>query len=178
LVAAFYFVTNRYFGWWQPSESLTDPNILGNALPALAPIGMALQAGFMEECLFRAVPLSIAALIGERFGVRRLAIGVALVIEALVIFAGLVPLAVVLGQRALVGRWLVFPSLLRNRAWEAAAAIATVTAARVRAEAGAWSQRVQRVLPLIAVAGLLAIALAGDFRSAAPALNVNRAEAE
>ena len=63
LIAAFYFVTNRYFGWWQPSEALTDPNILGSALPALAPIGMALQAGFMEECLFRAVPLSIAALL-------------------------------------------------------------------------------------------------------------------
>ena len=38
LIAAFYFVTNRYFGWWQPSETLTDPNILGSALPALAPI--------------------------------------------------------------------------------------------------------------------------------------------
>ena len=35
LIAAFYFVTNRYFGWWQPSETLTDPNILGSALPAL-----------------------------------------------------------------------------------------------------------------------------------------------
>src|SRR5207244_3429103 len=57
LIVAFYFITNRYFGWWQPSESLSDPNILGSALPGLAPIGMALQAGFMEECLFRAVPL-------------------------------------------------------------------------------------------------------------------------
>ena len=23
LIAAFYFVTNRWLGWWQPSESLT-----------------------------------------------------------------------------------------------------------------------------------------------------------
>lgn len=84
LIAAFYFVTNRYFGWWQPSETLTDPNILGSALPALAPIGMALQAGFMEECLFRAVPLSIAALLGSRFGHRRLLIAIALVLQALV----------------------------------------------------------------------------------------------
>jgi hypothetical protein len=87
LVAGFYLVTNRYFGWWQPSETLSDPNILGSALPALAPIGMALQAGFMEECLFRAVPLSLAALIGERFGCRRQLIGAALVIEALVFAA-------------------------------------------------------------------------------------------
>ena len=71
IIAGFYLVTNRYFGWWQPSESLSDPNILGSALPALAPIGMALQAGFMEECLFRAVPLALAALIGERLGHRR-----------------------------------------------------------------------------------------------------------
>jgi hypothetical protein len=84
LIAAFYFVTNRYFGWWQPSESLTDPNILGSTLPALGPIGMALQAGFMEECLFRAVPLSIAALIGQRFGHRRLLIGATLVLQAMV----------------------------------------------------------------------------------------------
>ena len=84
LIAAFYFVTNRYFGWWQPSETLTDPNILGSALPALAPSGMALQAGFMEECLFRAVPLSIAALLGSHFGHRRLLIAIALVLQAIV----------------------------------------------------------------------------------------------
>jgi hypothetical protein len=87
LIAAFYFVTNRYFGWWQPSEILTDPNILGSALPALSPVGMALQAGFMEECLFRAVPLSLAALIGAHFGCRRTLIGIALVLESLIFAA-------------------------------------------------------------------------------------------
>ena len=74
LIAGFYFVTNTYYGWWQPSEALSDPNILGSALPALAPIGQALQAGFMEECLFRAVPLSLAAIIGARFGCQRVLI--------------------------------------------------------------------------------------------------------
>src|SRR5262249_6316429 len=87
LIAAFYLVTNTYFGWWQPSELLTDPNILGSAVPALSPIGMALQAGFMEECLFRAVPLSLAALIGAHFGLRRTLIGIALVLQALVFAA-------------------------------------------------------------------------------------------
>ena len=61
-VSAFYYATNHFLGWWQPSESLTDPEILGSAVPALAPIAISLQAGFMEECLFRAVPLSLAAL--------------------------------------------------------------------------------------------------------------------
>ena len=84
LVALFYFGTNRWLGWWQPSEVLTDPNILSAAVPALMPIAISLQAGFMEECLFRAVPLALGALIGARFGRRRLGIGVALVLQALI----------------------------------------------------------------------------------------------
>jgi hypothetical protein len=87
LIAAFYYATNRYLGWWQPSETLTDPDILGSAVPALGPIAISLQAGFMEECLFRAVPLSIAALVGQRFGHRTAAIAIAVVVQALV-FAG------------------------------------------------------------------------------------------
>ncbi|HSD76053.1 MAG TPA: CPBP family intramembrane glutamic endopeptidase, partial [Solirubrobacteraceae bacterium] len=86
-VAAFYYATNRWLGWWQPSEALTDPDILGSAVPALTPIALSLQAGFMEECLFRAVPLSLAALVGERLGRRTAAIVVAVIVQALV-FAG------------------------------------------------------------------------------------------
>jgi hypothetical protein len=87
-VAAFYYVTNHFLGWWQPSESMTDPEILGSALPALAPIAISLQAGFMEECLFRAVPLSLAALIGQRYGHRGAAIAIAVVVQALVFGGG------------------------------------------------------------------------------------------
>ena len=86
-IAVFYAATNRWLGWWQPSEVLTDPEILGSAVPALGPIAMSLQAGFMEECLFRAVPLSLAALIGQRFGHRTAAIAIAVVVQAFV-FAG------------------------------------------------------------------------------------------
>ncbi len=84
LVAAFYYATNRWLGWWQPSEVLTDPNILSYAMPALMPIAVSLQAGFMEECLFRAVPLALGALIGARFGHRSVGIGVAFVLQAVV----------------------------------------------------------------------------------------------
>jgi len=87
-VAAFYYATNHYLGWWQPSESMTDPEILGSAVPALAPIAISLQAGFMEECLFRAVPLSLAALIGQRYGHRGAAIAIAVVVQALVFGGG------------------------------------------------------------------------------------------
>lgn len=87
MIAAFYYASNRWLGWWQPSEALTDPNILGSAVPALAPIAISLQAGFMEECLFRAVPLALAAIVGERLGRRGLAIGAAVVVQAM-IFGG------------------------------------------------------------------------------------------
>jgi hypothetical protein len=84
LIAAFYYATNRWLGWWQPSEVLTDPNILGSAIPALSPIALSLQAGFMEECVFRAIPLSLGALIGARYGQRTLGIALAVILQALV----------------------------------------------------------------------------------------------
>jgi hypothetical protein len=87
LISAFYYATNHWLGWWQPSESLTDPNILSSAVPALAPIAISLQAGFMEECVFRAIPLAAAALLGAHFGQRGHWIGFAVVLQA-VVFAG------------------------------------------------------------------------------------------
>ncbi|TMH53742.1 MAG: CPBP family intramembrane metalloprotease [Betaproteobacteria bacterium] len=248
LISGFYFVTNRYFGWWQPSESLSDPNILGSALPALAPIGMALQAGFMEECLFRAVPLSLAALIGERFGCRRALLGAALVLQALVfaaahanypgfpaysrlvelfvpafiwgliflrfglvptiilhavfdlvlmaipvflvqgpgaelnqalvVGAGLAPLAVVLWRRLWAGRWLALPESLANRAWQPGIAKSPLAAHGPRAAAGAWTANMQRALPLLALCGLLAFIITGSFHADAPPVAIDRAQAE
>ncbi|HEY2970241.1 MAG TPA: CPBP family intramembrane glutamic endopeptidase [Casimicrobiaceae bacterium] len=248
LISGFYFVTNRYFGWWQPSESLSDPNILGSALPALAPIGMALQAGFMEECLFRAVPLSLAALIGERFGCRRSLIGAALVVQALVfagahanypgfpaysrlielfvpafiwgliflrfgllptiilhalfdlvlmaipvflvqgpgaelnqalvVGAGLAPLAVVLWWRLRAGRWLALPESLANGAWQPGVAKAHLAAHGPRAAAGTWTANMQRALPLLALCGLLAFIVMPSFHGDAPPLAIDRAQAE
>ncbi|HSQ80061.1 MAG TPA: type II CAAX endopeptidase family protein, partial [Casimicrobiaceae bacterium] len=84
LIAAFYYATNRWLGWWQPSEVLTDPNILGSSVPAATPIAIALEAGFMEECVFRAIPLSLGALIGARYGRRGLGIALAVVLQAVV----------------------------------------------------------------------------------------------
>ena len=248
VIAAFYFVTNRYYGWWQPSEPLSDPNILGSAVPALSPIGTALQAGFMEECLFRAVPLSLAAILGERFGGRRIWIGAALVLQAmvfagahanypgfpaysrplelfvpafvwgliflrfgllptvilhalfdlalmsipvfllggrfgdvnqaLVVAAALVPLTIVLMRRAVAGAWLPFPPLLANGAWNPAARVTTAAASPSRAAAGAWSLRVQRALPVLALLGVVAIALVGGHRADVPPLAIGRAQAE
>lgn len=83
-IAAFYFLVQRYLGWWSPSDALIDPNILGAPLPWLQPVSMSLQAGMMEESLFRAIPLAGAALLGRHFGRERLFIVVALVLQAVV----------------------------------------------------------------------------------------------
>lgn len=83
-IAGFYFLVQRHLGWWSPSDAIVDPNILGTAQPWIAPVAMALQAGTMEEALFRAVPLAGAALIGRRFGRERLFVVIALVVQAVV----------------------------------------------------------------------------------------------
>ncbi|MBI4625646.1 MAG: CPBP family intramembrane metalloprotease [Verrucomicrobia bacterium] len=86
-VLVFYFFAARWLGWWTPMEALVEPNLLAHFWPWLTPLTRAMQAGFWEEMLFRAVPIAGAALLGERFGGRRWWIGAALVVQA-VIFAG------------------------------------------------------------------------------------------
>ncbi len=87
LVVTIYLFANRFFNWWWPSDLLIDPNILSTRLPWLSSISNALNAGFLEECLFRAVPLSCAALLGNHFGKRAWWIGGAFIVQAL-IFGG------------------------------------------------------------------------------------------
>lgn len=83
----FVMLSSTLLGWWQPTDMESDPNILASWRPALGPIFTALQAGTWEECLFRAVPLSLAAIIGARYGRKTLFVAVALVAQAL-IFGG------------------------------------------------------------------------------------------
>lgn len=66
-----YYVALRYFGWWSPAEQLYDPNILAHYLPWLSPLALSLSAGLLEECLFRAIPLSCAQLLGKKYGNRK-----------------------------------------------------------------------------------------------------------
>lgn len=79
-----YLTGNTLWGWWSPSDTLANPNILATYFPWFSPLANAFTAGFWEECLFRAVPLATAALIGKKIGRERLIITVTLVMQALI----------------------------------------------------------------------------------------------
>ncbi len=81
-VTFFYWITNNVFNWWSPAENMVDPNVLALPLPWLLPAANSLQAGFWEECLFRAIPLAGAVVIGKNFKRKGLWIGIALVLQA------------------------------------------------------------------------------------------------
>lgn len=80
----FYFFTTTYFGWWTPTSALFDPDILATYFPWLESVSLSLQAGFFEECLFRAIPLAGAALLGNRYGKRNWWIAAAFIAQALI----------------------------------------------------------------------------------------------
>ncbi len=83
-----YAVAGRHLGWWSPSDALIDPNVLANIFPWLTSVAVSLQAGFWEECLFRAVPLAGAALLGRRFGKTWMWITGAMILQAVIFGAG------------------------------------------------------------------------------------------
>ena len=87
-IVGLYLFTTHVLGWWAPSDTLFHPDALASYFPWLTSIAISLQAGFWEECLFRAVPLAGAVLIGRRFGAQRLWIVAAFVIQAVIFGAG------------------------------------------------------------------------------------------
>lgn len=87
LYAVGFIMLMQALGGWSPRELGADPNVLANWRPALPPIFQALSAGTWEECLFRAIPLSGAVLLGRHFGKVKLFVAVTLVLQA-VVFAG------------------------------------------------------------------------------------------
>jgi len=245
-----YFFAQGKLGWWTPSDTLVNPDMFAHYLPSLSAIANAAQAGFWEECLFRAVPLATAALIGDRFGKRRLFIGVAMVLQALVFGAGhagyvnqpayariveliipsfafgalylmfgllpgivlhftydtvwmalplfvssgtrahieqaivllavLVPLWVVIANRARFSKtWRDAPEDALNRAWTPHETVeAAPPVEKSAAAATSIPQIVSRALPIAGLAGLIVWILASAFHTDAPAIEIDRGEAE
>ncbi|OQA35171.1 MAG: CAAX amino terminal protease self- immunity [Candidatus Dependentiae bacterium ADurb.Bin331] len=83
-VTAMYAFASHYLGWWTPSETLFNPNILATHFPWFSSLAQSLQAGFMEECLFRALPLAGAALLARRFKHPFIIMSVAFIVQALI----------------------------------------------------------------------------------------------
>ncbi len=83
-VVVIYYFCRQIFGWWTPANTIFEPNVLASTFPWFTAISSSLEAGFVEECLFRAVPLAGAALIGQKTGQRRLCIGIALLVQAFI----------------------------------------------------------------------------------------------
>ena len=83
-----YFVATRGLGWWMPSDTLVQPDVLAAYLPWFSAIAISTQAGFWEEAMFRAVPLASAALLGQRYGRRAWWIAGAMLLQAVVFGAG------------------------------------------------------------------------------------------
>lgn len=83
-IVLFYIYTTQFFGWWTPSNALFNPNILATYLPWWESISISLRAGFWEECLFRAVPLASAALLGQHFGKRNWWLAGAFILQAII----------------------------------------------------------------------------------------------
>ena len=86
-VITFYLLTKKMFGWWDPASTLFDPDVIATPFPWISSVSRALGAGFWEECLFRAVPIAGAALIGDRLGRRKQWIIIGFVIQSLIFAA-------------------------------------------------------------------------------------------
>lgn len=83
-VSVFYLLVERGLGWWSPSGLLDDPNLIATPLPWLSAVATSLQAGVLEETLFRAIPIALVArVVGDRPW-RPFALGGAAILTALV----------------------------------------------------------------------------------------------
>ena len=65
--AAFYLIAQKIPAVWLPTGPLFDPDIISTYVPFYMPISLSIQAGVMEECLFRALPIASFVLLGRKF---------------------------------------------------------------------------------------------------------------
>ena len=83
----FYLVAQTIPNVWIPTGPLFNPDFISTYIPSLYSFSLSLQAGTLEECLFRAVPIASAVLIGLRF--KRVSLAIAIIIPLQAILFGL-----------------------------------------------------------------------------------------
>ena len=76
-------ITENYFGFWISSDGLV-PFYLATACPWYTVFLASLYAGFFEEMLFRALPLSVGLLLGRRFKRPILGLSIAMLVQAVI----------------------------------------------------------------------------------------------
>lgn len=77
-----YFFVTQVASWWIAADPLEIPS-LSNHFPFVSGAISSILAGVMEECIYRAIPIATATLLGERYGKRTIFIAIALIIQAL-----------------------------------------------------------------------------------------------
>lgn len=88
LMAVLYYTLTRGLGWWAPTGTLIDPNILATHAPWLGAFSNSLSAGFWEEFAFRALPIAGLILLGRYFKREVLFLTIGLLGQA-IIFGGM-----------------------------------------------------------------------------------------
>jgi hypothetical protein len=88
LMTVTYYILSRWFGWWMPTGTLIDPNILATHVPWFNSFVPSLTAGFWEEFANRALPIAGALVLGRYLGREKLFLAIAFIGQA-IIFGGL-----------------------------------------------------------------------------------------
>lgn len=88
LMTVTYYVLSHVFGWWMPTGTLIDPNILATHAPWLNAFAPSITAGFWEEFANRALPIAGAIVLGRYLGREKLCLAIAFIGQAIV-FGGL-----------------------------------------------------------------------------------------
>lgn len=83
-VAIFYLTAQHLPQIWIPAGSLFEPNIIALYQPFLESFSQSLQAGTIEECLFRAVPIASALILGKHYKKPWLFLALILPVQAIV----------------------------------------------------------------------------------------------
>jgi hypothetical protein len=65
--AVTFYRTALHSGWWLPSSSLSDPNVVAMYFPWYQPLAEAFSAGILEEAMFRVIPIAGSTLLYRRF---------------------------------------------------------------------------------------------------------------